>query len=413
MLTFSRLLIFAIAIVPTSAYSVLTHEAIIDAVWESNIRPLLLAKYPKSTPEEVLKAHAYAYGGCLGQDMGYAPFSARLWSDLTHYVRSGDLVKNMLRDAQDIDEYAYALGALAHYTADRTGHPTINRITALSYPKLRAKFGDVVTYEDAPAQHLKTEFALDVVQVARQGYAPDAYHAFIGYEIAQSLMERAFHDTYGLELKDLFLSEDLAIGTYRFSVGKLIPEMSKVAWNSKRKDIQDLSPGVVRSRYVYTLSRRQYEKEWGTKYSKPGIGARILSFTFRLIPTVGPFKALGFKPVTAEGEKMFLASFDATVTAYRGYLQQVRTQTLKLSDTNLDTGELSSAGAYRLGDEAYVKLLDKLANSKFKALTPELQADILDHFKSAERAPAQAKDAPKLENQLAELRELKAGSVPE
>src|SRR5262249_15784646 len=151
-----------------------------------------------------------------------------------------------------------ALGSLAHYAADSTGHPAINRITPTIYAKLGAKYGSVVTYEDAPAEHLKTEFALDVIQVARGLYAPDAYHDFIGFEVAQAALERAFEATYCFPWKDLFLSEDLAIGTYRFAVGKLVPEMSKVAWSSKRKDIENLSPGIVRSRFVYAFPRRQY-----------------------------------------------------------------------------------------------------------------------------------------------------------
>jgi hypothetical protein len=383
--------------VPCPAYSVLTHEAIIDSVWDAEIRPLLLARFPNTTPEELRKAHAYLYGGCLGQDMGYSPFSPRLWSDLTHYVRSADLVEAMFRDAQNVNEYAYAIGALAHYTADRVGHSTVNRITAISYPKLRKKYGDVVTYEDSPSSHIKTEFSLDVVQVARQLYAPDAYHDFVGFEVAQSLLERAFQETYGIEFKELFTHEDLAFGTFRWSVGTLIPRMTRVAWDSKRKDIEQLSPSVTRAQYVYSLPRRKFEREWGKTYKRPGVGTRVLVFVFRLVPNLGPFKALRFRPVTAQGERMFLASFDATASEYRNALRELRAGNLHLANKNLDTGAETAPGEYNLADKTYAKLLDKLADKQFAPLTPALQANILEFYSRADRAAIPPKTLAQIE----------------
>ena len=81
-----------------SGYSVLTHEAIIDSTWDSAIRPLLPKRFPLATAEELTKAHAYAYGGCIIQDLGYYPFGGKFFSDLTHYVRSGDFILNFFRD---------------------------------------------------------------------------------------------------------------------------------------------------------------------------------------------------------------------------------------------------------------------------------------------------------------------------
>src|SRR3984893_3345089 len=99
----------------TAAYAVLSHEAIIDSVWDTNIRPLLLKRFPGATGEQIKEAHGYAYAGVIIQDMGYYPHGSFFFSDLTHYVRSGDFVLALLRDAKDLDGYAFALGALAHY----------------------------------------------------------------------------------------------------------------------------------------------------------------------------------------------------------------------------------------------------------------------------------------------------------
>ena len=120
------------------SYSVLTHEAIIDSTWDSAIKPLLLKRFPSATAEELMTAHAYAYGGCIIQDLGYYPFGSALFSDLTHYVRSGDFVLNMIRESQDLDEYAFALGALSHFAADSNGHRMATNVSVpLLYPKLR------------------------------------------------------------------------------------------------------------------------------------------------------------------------------------------------------------------------------------------------------------------------------------
>ncbi|HEY2842542.1 MAG TPA: zinc dependent phospholipase C family protein, partial [Bryobacteraceae bacterium] len=157
----------------SSAYSVLTHEAIVDSAWDASIQKLLLKRFPAATPEDLEKAHAYVYGGCIIQDMGYYPFSSRLFSDLTHYVRSGDFVLALIRESQDINEYAFALGALAHYAADNNGHRiATNQAVPILYPELRTRFGKTVTYWDDPLSHIRTEFSFDVLQVARGRYAP-------------------------------------------------------------------------------------------------------------------------------------------------------------------------------------------------------------------------------------------------
>src|SRR5438309_3943883 len=214
---------------PSAAYSVLTHEQIVDLLWSDQITPLLLAKYPGTTPEQLRMAHAYAYGGCLIQDMGYYPFGNRDFSDLVHYVRSGDFVAALLSEASDVNEYAFALGALSHYAADITGHPMVNAAVAQEFPKLRLKYGPTVTFEQDPKAHIQTEFGFDVVQVAKQRYTGDRYHDFIGFQVAKPVLERAFRKTYGVELKDMFADLDLSIGSFRHSISSIIPEMTRVA----------------------------------------------------------------------------------------------------------------------------------------------------------------------------------------
>src|SRR2546426_2013896 len=253
-----------------SGYSVLTHEEIVDLLWKDQIQPLLLKRFPGATDEDLRKAHAYAYGGCMLQDMGYYPFGNKYFSDLVHYVRSGDFVEALLNDSSDLNEYAFALGALSHYASDNSGHPTINRAVAMEFPKLRKKYGNEVTYADDPKAHIRTEFGFDMVQVAKNRYTTDRYHDFIGFEVSKPLLERAFQKTYGIELKDVLPDEDRAIGTFRHAVSKLIPQMTKVALLNRRADLVRDTPNFDKRKFLYHLSRANYEREWGKGYRKPG-----------------------------------------------------------------------------------------------------------------------------------------------
>src|SRR5271156_3154624 len=255
---------------PSTAYAVLAHEAIIDAAWETHIKPLLLARFPGSTEEQLSEAQAYAYGGSIIQDMGYYPYGSHFFSDLTHYVRSGDFVQALLRDAKDLDEYAFAVGALSHYAADNEGHRlATNHAVPLLYPGLRKKYGDSVSYEQDPLAHTKTEFGFDVLEVASESYAPDGYHDLIGFEVSQELLDRAFEETYGLQVKDVLLDEDKALSSYRRAVSKTIPTATKVAWSLKKNEIQAEEPGITKKKFRYNLSRSNYDREWGRNYQKP------------------------------------------------------------------------------------------------------------------------------------------------
>src|SRR6267154_1504114 len=227
-LTAALMTVLAVSL-PLRGYSVLTHEQVVDLAWEDQLRPMLLKRFPAATPDDLRHAHAFAYGGSLVQDMGYYPFGKKYFSDLLHYVRSGDFVMALLQESSDINEYAFALGALAHYSSDNIGHPTINRVVAIEFPKLKKKFGDEVTYADDPKAHIRTEFGFDMVQVAKNRYTSDRYHDFIGFEVSKDLMDRALLSTYGIGLKDIFKDTDLAIGTYRRGVSLVVPEMTRVA----------------------------------------------------------------------------------------------------------------------------------------------------------------------------------------
>jgi hypothetical protein len=386
----------------------------IDAAWDEAIAPMLKERFGTADAEAIRKARAFAYGGAVVQDLGYYPFGSHFFTNLLHYTRSGDFIETMIRGAGDVNEYAFALGALAHFTSDVRGHPLgINKAVPLIYPKLRAKFGDAVTYVEDPRRHVMVEFAFDVVQVAGGTYTPEAYHDFIGFEVATGLLERAFRDTYGLEMKDVFVSQDLAVGTFRYAVGSLIPEITRVAWEQKRDEIERVSPNAQRSAFVYTYTRQQYEKDFGAQYQRPGLLARLFVFVVRLLPKFGPFRPLAFETPTPEAERLFEDSFRSAQALYRGGLGAVRENRLDLANVDYDTGEPTRRGEYPLADQTYEQLLETVASKKPVSVPEAMRLDIIRFFGPVDASKAHdRKERKKLEKIQKDLAQLGAPSSP-
>ena len=389
-------------------YSILTHEEIVDLLWADQMKPLLMQKFPGATEDELRKAHAYAYGGCLIQDMGYYPFGNKFFSDLVHYVRSGDFVEALMAESTDINEYAFALGAMAHYVADIVGHPVVNAAVGREFPELARKYGPLVTYAQNNKAHIRTEFGFDVVQVAKQRYTSDAYHDFIGFEVAKPVLERAFLKTYGIALSDVFGNLDLSIGTFRWSVSQAIPEMTRVALLTKKDEMVKENPSLAKKKFLYNLKRSEYEKEWGKTYKKPGCGAHLMALFFKIIPKVGPFKAIAFKMPNPDTETLYLKSVNTTVDQYRAYLVELKAHTLQLANMDFDTGNATTPGEYKLTDEAYAKLLDKLTKEKFGGMLADLRRNILAFYQNPSAPNFTKKKHDKWKKVQEELDQLKA-----
>jgi len=392
-----------------AGYSVLTHEAIIDASWKDSIEPLLLRRFPNATPEELRQAHAYAYGGAIIQDLGYYPFGSRFFSDLTHYVRSGDFVLALIEESRDLNEYAFALGALSHYATDTSGHAlATNRAVAIMYPGLAKKYGPVVTYEDKPSAHMKVEYGFDVDQVAKGHYAPEAYHDFIGFEVSKPVLERAFARTYSLDLSSVFFRADLAIGSYRHAVSSVIPNMTKVAWHLKKDEIQHGDPSETKTKFLYHISKSQYRKEWGHIYEKPGFFAKLKAFFLRLVPKVGPFSGLAFHPPTPPVEQLFMHSFNETLDRYRALLLAQQEERLQLPNDNFDTGGVTEAASYRLADDTYAELLKRTSG---KPISEPLRQEILSYYVDLKKPFATKRNSKAWHELIKELETLKSTPV--
>jgi hypothetical protein len=277
-----RLIVIAFFFLPfsLSALGVLTHEAIIDASWEKSIVPLLKSKYPAATDSMLTDAHAYAYGGAVAPDMGYYPLGSKLFTNLVHYVRSGDMVIALLKNATNINEYAFALGFLSHYYADNYGHPLATNICVpLVYPKLFKKYGSNVTYAQNRISHLRMEFGFDVLEVAKGNYASQAYRNFIGFKVDTSVLSRAFFETYGLSIDDVSRNHfQLSVETFRWIVANVFPVITKAAWAAKKKYIIQRDSTATSKNFTFKMRQRLYNKQFGKGYKRPGSVATIVSF---------------------------------------------------------------------------------------------------------------------------------------
>jgi len=250
-----------------------------------------------------------------------------------------------------------------------------------------------------------------VLEVAKQRYAPDSYHDFIGFTVAQPLLDQAFRETYGLDLKIVLANEHKVMNSYRRDVSKLIPKATRVAWSLKKDDIQRDQPGITKRKFQYNLSRASFEREWGKDYHKPTPGERFLAFLYKLLPKIGPLKVLQLRTPTPDTERMFEESFNATMDRYRKLLEGLGEGRLELPNINFDVGEFTATGKYRLNDDTHAKLLHKLAEQNFTDTPREIRAELLA-FYADPKAPNATKRKPKVWSQVeAELEQLKT-SMP-
>jgi hypothetical protein len=366
----------------TSAYSVLTHEELIDLAWNDSIRPLLLARFPGTSEDELREAHAYAYGGSAIQDMGYYPFGKQFFSNLTHYVRSGDFVVWLLQNAQTPDELAFAIGALSHYYGDSIGHSeAINPATALEFPKLRHEFGPIVTYDESPHSHVRTEFAFDVEELSDAALAPPSYMRFIGFKVPRRFLERAFLSIYGFNIHELLGRAHPALRSYRTSVRSFIPAFAEAEIVLHRHQFPPHPDDQAYHDFTERVARTNYERKWRS-YRGPGFKAHLLAIVVFIVPKIGPFSDLAIKIPSRETEELYLRSVNRTVDAFREALHQMAASDapFALANIDLDTGYHAKLRAYPLADRTYSQLLDRLTSKPDRIIPEGLRQDIIGHY---------------------------------
>ncbi|MGI4867625.1 MAG: zinc dependent phospholipase C family protein [Janthinobacterium lividum] len=382
---FLLLLLLLAPAAPAAAYSVLTHQSIIDSTWDRSLLPLLQQRYPGATTRQQDLARSYAYGGAIIQDMGYYPLGASVFTDLTHYVRSGDFVRRLLHEASTRNEYAFALGALAHYASDNVGHPeATNLILPTVYPKPREKYGSVVTYEQAPINHSEVEFCFDVVQIAAGRYRTNTFHKHIGFRVSKPLLKRAFEQTYGVKVRQIQLSFGVSVGVYRLAVNHVLPLVARAAWFSQRKKLREVSPYIRRRAEIYYASTPKQQKKYDRQYDVPGFGARLLSRVLDIMPKVGPLRDYAFTLPDSAGGARFHASYRKALARYGALVREQPTDTAasisKLPNLNLDIGLPTRPTEYILADVTYDNLLLQLRKHHYQHVTPALRQNILDFF---------------------------------
>ena len=341
-------------------YSLFTHEQLIDLTWNISIKPLLVSRYPGITEDALREAHAYAYGGCVIQDLGYYPFGKQFFSDLTHYVRSGDFVASLLRHAGNANEYAFALGALSHYVGDNIGHrDAINLSTAIEFPKLAKKYGPSVTYDEAPHAHIRAEFAFDVGQLSKHRLAPAAYLRFIGLGVARRLLEHSFKETYGFPLTDLMGPRRPAFHSYGWAVRSFLPRVAYAESVLHRDEFLPDLPNDPFAQYMRRLESADFEKLWGQYRKKPGFRTYFVAFVIKILPKIGPLSAAAIKVPNEKTEDLYIRSVNSSVAQFNVLLENLKNHSdpgALVPNRNLDTGETPHPGVDRLVDKTVEKL---------------------------------------------------------
>ena len=347
--------------------------------------------------------------------MGYYPHGSEFFTNLTHYVRTGDYVMALLKEARTLNEYAFALGNLCHYQADMNGHRIgTNRSVPVIYPKVGAKYGSAVTYAEDHISHMRTEFGFDVLQTARGNYASKQYHDFIGFQVDTAVMERAFYQTYGLHLNQVFKNLPKALKKFRWSVAHFFPAITRTAWATKKADIKKLNPDATARSFKYRMQRKTQNKSFGKEEEPPTLGTTLVSFLIRITPKIGPLRALKFKTPGPEAEKLFIQSFDTTLQRYATALQLLEAQKLVLVNGDYDTGEKTAMGEYVLADQAYGYLLLKLHDKGLTATPTLLQQHLLRFYSRPQTVASnkrQARQQAKITLALEELRQLNEVNV--
>ncbi|HYD50068.1 MAG TPA: zinc dependent phospholipase C family protein [Terriglobales bacterium] len=359
-----------------AAFSVLAHQAVIDETWDDTLVPALRQRFGDAGKKELEEARSFAYGGSHLPDLGYFPFGNVFFTDLLHYVRSGEFIATLLAEAQSREEYAFALGVLSHYVTDNTAHPlATNRSVPEIYDELREKHGDRVTYSDDPSSHVQTEFRFDVLQVSRKQQPPSFYEHALSFQVAKPVLARAFQRTYGLRLEEVFVDVDVAILTYRWAFRELIQAATRIAFELY---VAESDPTADPKDFVYEMSRGDFEQAFGADYQRPNVFRRFIGLFVKLVPDYGPFQRLIYKPLPPAAQNYFDQAMRQTVHRYRTAVAQARSKSVELGDRILDTGEPVQPGAYRPADESYAELARKLAEGGYSDVDAKLAAAIVD-----------------------------------
>ena len=375
------MLLFILTPSVTKGYSVLTHEAIIDACWKSSIEPLLLEKFPGTTTGGLLEAHAYAYGGSIVPDIGYYPFGSKLFTNLVHNVRTGDFVMALIEDARSLNEYAFALGVLSHYMADIYGHSiATNVVVPEAFAKIKSKFGAVVTYADHKKSHSRVEFGFDLLQMARENYSSLSYRQFVGFKLSGNVLEKAFLRTYGIPMDQIFSNIPLALISFRWSVKTLFPTVVQASLINRKGRINKSMPGEISRAFSRKMKNKIGIEQSERNYENNGITAIVLAAILPVLPKIGPLAKLRFKPLSQEAEKLFVESFDTAMVRYNGALSRLPSGTLNLANRILDTGKEAVAGDYPIADTNYDTLLLLLKEHNYNRLTAKCKDDLLSFY---------------------------------
>ena len=433
--TLPLLLLLALVMpVRTEAYAVMTHRHLVDLLWASEITPLLRARFPDTSPDELRNARSFAYGGALIADAGYYPKGEAFTSDITHYIRSGDFVTNLFRTATDVYELAFAVGALTHYVGDALGHScATNPSVADAFAGVKRTPGSCAythlernnsaRYEDGPAEHRQVEFGFDVNMLNRGRFMPKKVSDRIGFDVTLQQLTYAFYLTYGL--KDDFTEKGFSLNASAYNrASDILPAGTDAVAHRNRKLTVQEAPTAELDEYNQLLDSAKANGHWREYKQTHGKMSQTMQILIALHPT---FDIATIKGPTTITQQRYLASIVSSVHVLRQILQRMKEETQlhpaaepadflpqwpagdplhavgPLPNFNLDTGELAGSQPYRLANKAYSDLLHKLVENESSDPNWKIPASVSDALGAHLSTLAQSATS---DNDLASLRAL-------
>lgn len=397
---------------PIFAYSFQTHEQLIDLNWKRTILPFLKQHFPRATDAELERAHAFAYGGCAIQDLGYYPFSHQFFSNLVHYVRSADFVRSLFHHARNADELAFAVGALSHYLGDSYGHSqAINRAVASEFPALAKKYGSAVIYEENPHAHVRTEFAFDINELSKHRMAPSAYLRHVGLRVPSALLAKAFFETYGLDFERVLGRRRGVIRSYRFAVRSFLPRIAYAETLLHKNGFPPDEPTQAFQLFEQHLAEADFHQSWDEYRRGASLRTHLLAWTIRIAPKVGPLSLLAIRGPSAQTHELYVESLNASTAALQQELAEFDSPARSQPNRDLDTGEKVQPGKYRLTDETYAKLLAAITRQPSREIPAGLKQSVLNYYADAAPPAGARKNRERWEQVEQQLVALKAMHV--
>jgi len=257
---------------------------------------------------------------------------------------------------------------------------------------------------------VQTEFAFDVNQLSKLRFAPSAYLRYVGLNVPNTLLRKAFFETYGLDLPDIIGTRQATLRVYRFAARRFLPNIARAEVVLHKKSFPADVPSPELDTLTKDLLQASADNDWERFRNPPGIGTHIFAGFIYILPKVGALKLLAIQGPQVQTEDLYIKSVNHSINSVRYTLAHFDTIQRYLPNRDLDTGFVVKPGGYRLTDETFARLLEKLAEHSERPIPAQVKHDIIAYYANP-NAPIITKKTPRkwreVQDNLATLKSMK------